>query len=227
MRKNAKWLAMLAALAIAAAGCGAASEEDHSGHEDEGAVSEQPAEETPAEEPAKEEPAQEKPAQEEPAKTLGVETGDTIEIESQIEGMSEKVKVVQYTLTPYGIQYVLRDLLSAPAVENGQVVHTALMGDMTATVKLEVREGMTLDEAVAEAQKAYADGYEAAELADIGTELNSYPGKVQGFQKDEQFHGFHVFEVNGNAVVIHHSYPYDAGDGMGAILHDMLKSLKG
>jgi hypothetical protein len=224
MMKQAKWLAMLAALAIMVAGCGAATNE---GNSDQGnGAAEQPTQETPAEQPAEtptEEPAE--PA-EEPTKELGVETGDTVEIDTQIEGNAEKVKVVQYTLTPYNIGYVLRDLLSAPKVENGQVVHTAKMGDYTASVKLEVKEGMTFEQAVEEARKAYADGYEAADPADIGTELNGYKGMVQGFQKDEQFHGFHVFDVDGLQIVIHHTYPYDAGDGMGAIMHELLKSLK-
>ncbi|TLS50973.1 hypothetical protein FE782_18180 [Paenibacillus antri] len=226
MLKQWKWLAMLAALAIAVAGCGAA-DEGNSDQQDGGAASEQPAQETPAEQP--EAPAGETPTEEpaeEPAKELGVETGETVEIESEIEGTKEMVTVVEYTLTPYNIGYVLRDLLSAPKVENGQVVHTAKMGDYTASVRLEVKEGMSLDQAVEEARKSYADGYEASDPADIGTELNGYVGMVQGYQKDEQFHGFHVFDMDGDAVVIHHTYPYDAGDGMGAIMHDMLKSLK-
>ncbi|HZG76080.1 MAG TPA: hypothetical protein VEZ72_09490 [Paenibacillus sp.] len=221
MMKQTKWLAILAALAIMVAGCGAAADE---GNSDQAASP--PTQETPAEQPAEtptEEPAE--PA-EEPAKELGVETGETVEIDTQIEGNAEKVKVVQYTLTPYNIGYVLRDLLSAPKVENGQVVHTAEMGDHTASVKLEVKEGLTFEQAVEEARSAYADGYEAADPADIGTELNGYKGMVQGFQKDEQFHGFHVFDVDGLPIVIHHTYPSEAGDGMGAILLELLKSLK-
>ncbi|WP_309121929.1 hypothetical protein [Paenibacillus sp.] len=229
MWKQWKWLAILAALAIAVVGCGAA-DEGNSDPKDGGAASEQPAPETPAESP--EAPAGETPTEqpaepaEQPAKELGVKTGETVEIESEIEGMKETVKVVEYTLTPYNISYVLRDLLSAPKVENGQVVHTAKMGDYTASVWLEVKEGMSLDQAVEEVRKSYADGYEASDPADIGTELNGYVGMVQGYQKDEQFHGFHVFDLNGDAVVIHHTYPYEAGDGMGAIMSDMLKSLK-
>src|SRR5690606_30870397 len=104
---------------------------------------------------AAEEPAEE-PAEPVDEKTLGVETDGTSEIEFEIEGMKEKVTVVNYTLTPYNIQYQLRDLLKAPTVENGQVVHKAQMGNNEAIVSLEIMPGATLEEAVAEAQKAFA-----------------------------------------------------------------------
>jgi hypothetical protein len=167
-----KWLMVAAVLAAAVSGCGAAANNgEHSGHEGNGGT-EQPQAETPTEKPA-EEPATEQPAEE--PKTLGVETGAAVEIETMIEGLSEKVNVTEYTLTP----------------------------------------------------ALFQDGYEAAEPIDVPADAYPYAGKLQGFQKDGYFHGYHVFDVNGNALVIYHSYPYDAGDGMGAVMHEFMKSLKG
>jgi len=218
MTMKMKWLTILAVLAVAVSGCGAASEQGNGGQ----GAAEPPAQESPTETT----PPAEQPA-EEPAEELGVETGAEVEIETSIEGMSEKVKVTEYTLTPFGIRYVLRSDMGAPAVENGQVVYKSQMGDDVATIAVEALAGVSLDEAVAEAQKRYADGYEAAELADIGTDLNGYPGKVQGFQKGNYLYGFNAFDVDGTAVVIHSSYPQDAGDGMGAVLYELIQSLKG
>jgi len=222
---NKRKFALLAALAMAltAAGCSGAAEQP---------AQETPSQETPAEQqpteqqPAEQQPEAEQPAEEQAETQLGVETGAATTIDTEVEGMAEQVNVTEYTLTPYNIQFVLRTDMGEPTVEDGKVVYKTQMGDDLATIAFEVKEGMAMADAVAEAQQAYADGYEAQELADIGTDLNGYPGNIQGFQKGDYFYGFHVFDVNGNALVIHHSYPAEAGDGMGAVMHEMLKSIQ-
>ncbi|HZG85729.1 hypothetical protein [Paenibacillus sp.] len=225
---NKRKLALLAALALAltAAGCSGAADGEEPG------ASEQPSQESPSQEtPSQESPTEQTPEAEQPAEeqseaALGVEKGASKTIDTEIEGMSEQVNVTEYTLTPYNIQFVLRTDMGEPTVEDGKVVYKTQMGDDVATISFEVKEGMTMDDAVAEAQQAYADGYEAQEPADIGTDLNGYSGKIQGFQKEDYFYGFHVFSVNDNALVIHHSYPAEAGDGMGAVMHEMLQSIR-
>jgi len=155
-----------------------------------------------------------------------VELGETLEIDTEIEGSTETVTVVEYTLQPYGIKFVLRDLMGAPAVEGDQVVFRAPMGEHEATVAVGVRDGVTLDEAFAEAAALYADGYEANEPETLEAGRYPYPGKSQHFRKDGYYYGFDVIDVDGRMLVIHHSYPFDAGDGMGAVLHEMLTSIK-
>jgi len=226
MNKNGtkwKWLTAVAVLTIVLAGCADANEEG-AGNAEQPPVQETPAEQEP--QPAEEAPTEETPG-EAASEPLGVETGASKEIDTEIEGMAHQVNVTEYTLTPYGIRYELRTDMGEPTVENGQVVYTTQMGDDVAKITLEVKTDATLEEAAAEAQQAFADGYEANPLEDIGTDLNSYAGKVQGFQKDGYFFGFHVFDVDGSIVVIHHSYPAEAGDGMGPVTYELLKSLKG
>lgn len=230
-KKKLKWAAMLAVLTLAVAGCSTSgtgeepNEAPNQGEVQEPATADPTPSEEPGEEPA-EEPAEE-PSAETPSQELGVETGATVEIETTIEGMAENVEVTEYTIAPYGIQYQLRTLMGEPAVENGQVVYKTQMGDDVATVAIEVQEGVSLNDAAAAAQAMFADGYEAGdEPRTIGTDLNGFAGIAQGYTKDGYYHGYHVFEVDGKAVVIYRSYPFDAGDGMGAVMHEMTKSLK-
>lgn len=238
MKNHLKKLAMLALLAAMAAACSNGGGTDETpGQADPPAVEEPtPAPEDPAaENPDGEAPADDETPAEEPADdgmsilpaptVLLVETGEVKEIETQIEGSTEKVNVVEYMLQPYGIKFALRDAMGAPSVEDDQVVFRTQMGDDVATVAVSVKEGVDLETAVAEAALAYADGYEAGELEDLNREWYPYPGKSQHYRKDGYYYGFDVVDVDGALLVIHHSYPFDAGDGMGAVMHEMLASV--
>lgn len=227
-----KWaypVALLALAAVVAGGCTAAGN---------GNV-EQPATETPAEEssgagessgseePAAEAPGAEEPGAEQPAASgLSVTTGAEVQIETSIEGMAEQVEVTEYVIEPYGIKYQLRSAMGEPAVENGQVVYRTQMGDDVATVAVEVWTDTALEDALKLTKEQYAsDGFAGSEVRDASTE--TLTGKVSGFQEDGYYIGYHVYALGSNAVVIHRSYPFDAGDGMAAVLNEMITSLKG
>ena len=157
---------------------------------------------------------------------LKVEIGQTREIETQIEGMTEKVNVIEYTLLPYGIKFALRDMMEGPEVLDGQAVFVREMGENLAIVTVSVAEGADLEAAAAEAAAIYSDGFEAGEAENLDTKRYPYPGKSQHFRKEGYYYGFDVVDVNGLLLVIHHAYPFDAGDGMGAVMHEMLASIE-
>jgi|GEM_PF-3001820 len=229
MLQRMKWMMLAAALAAVVSGCSSTVTNENPGAEPPaGTGTETPAETpTPSEQPGDapaEEPAE--PVEEPTAGDVSVETGAAVEIETMIEGMTEKVEVTEYTLMPHDIHYQLRTAMGEPTVEDGKVVYRSQMGDDVATIAIEVQEGVSLGNAVAEVMKQYKGGFEAQEPMDISTEINTYPGKLQSFQKDNYFHGYKVFDIDGDAFVITYSYPVEAGDGMAAVFAEMLKSIK-
>lgn len=241
MLKNAAMLALAAAIASAcgSGGSGEPQETPEPAPAEQNGGEEPAGKETPAEETDGEGEGGAGQPEEEPEDNpdgevsilpvpadLAVEIGDVKEIETQIEGMTEKVNVVEYVLQPYGIGFSLRDAMGEPSVEDGQAVFRTQMGDDVATVAVGVMEGVTVEEAAAEAEKQYAQGYEGGERQTLNPDLYPYPGIAQHYTKDGYYYGFDVVDLEGRVLVIHHSYPFDAGDGMGAVMHEMLSSIK-
>jgi hypothetical protein len=226
-----KWLITAAALTMLISGCTAAPSEEQAnpgaveqpadpGTEEETNGAEPSGEEAPAEGEA-DEPAQETGEGGPAGDSLSVIKGETKEIDTMIEGMTEKVEVTEFTLMPYDIRYQLRSRFGEPKMENGQAVYTDTMG----TIALEVKPGVSLEDAVSQAQANYADGYEAGEPMDIAADVNSFPGVMQYFHKGNEAYGYKVYDIGGNALVITFSYPLEAGDGMAAVLHELETSI--
>ncbi|NMO95043.1 hypothetical protein [Paenibacillus lemnae] len=162
----------------------------------------------------------------EPDSGLQVHTGSTISMETTIEGMTEEVKVVEYTLTPAGIQYHLRVLMGSPSVEGGQVVYQRAMGEGTAELMVEVLEETPLEEAAGKAQHTLQQkGFTPGQTEKVPQELNGYEGTRQSFLHEDQIHGYYAFDIEASCLIIYYSYPAEAADGMGAVMHEMLQSI--
>lgn len=229
MLAKMKWIAIVLAVLMAVSACSSAKDPGAANDgEGEGTATEVPAEGADGTPPGgtPQEEGQGEPVEDQTAK-FGVMTGGKEEITTMIEGMEEQVEVTQYLITPYSIQFHLRSLMGDPSVDGDQIVFKAPMGSGEATVTIEVREGMSVDQAAEEAKKTFAEGYELVHEADVSSEESAYQGKVASYQKDGYAHGFHALDVNGNAVVIFRSYPQEAGDGMAAILGELTKSVTG
>lgn len=219
-----KWMMTAAALAMLISGCNAAPAEEPENPD----VAEQPADQsgednTGAQPPEEEAPQEDENSAEEPSagESLSVVKGETKEIDTMIEGMTEKVEVTEFTLMPYDISYQLRSRFGEPVIEDGQAVYTDTMG----TIALEVQPGVALEYAAATAQAKFADGYEPGVQTEIPAEVNSFPGVMQYFHKDGKAYGYKVYEINGNALVITYSYPVEAGDGMAAVFNELETSI--
>jgi hypothetical protein len=243
--KKMKRIAILAVLALAAAGCaGTGGDEGVAVNEGEGNV-EQPATQSPEGEMPVEEPSSsdenadepvEAPAEEEPAEEPGepaddaafVSAGEPKEIETTIEGMTETVSVTPYTIVAYGISYDLRTDMGAPEVDAGQrtVKYITQMGDDTAQIVVQVLENTTVNDAVAAMKdlmqsEGYGDEMPVEEIQDA----YSIPFKMANYQGDGYFAGFKVFGFGDHSLVVRHRYPFEAGDGMSAVMREMLSSL--
>lgn len=181
------------------------------------------ANDTPSTLPAPLEPAAGEPSTEGSAGgNLNVTTGETVEIDTMIEGMSEKVQVTEYTLTPYNIFYQMRTLMGEPTVKNGQVIYSSTIG----MIALEIQENKSLDDAVSTAQAKFKDGYKANTQMDISSDVNGHSGMLQYYEKDGSSHGYKVYDINGDALIIYFSYKFEAADGMAAIFNEFETSIQ-
>ncbi|WP_199615245.1 hypothetical protein [Paenibacillus alkalitolerans] len=243
MLQSFRWFVLLTVFTVVLAGCGATSgnggdagDEVESG---EGSVeqpaAQTPAEETPGEEPVSDEQTVEEPvaedesAAEEPTvETEFVTAGEPKEIETTIEGMPEKVTVTPYTIASYGISYDMRTDMGAPEVDSDTrtVTYATQMGDDAAKITVQVLENTSVNDAVAQMKEIMAsEGYGGGGAVDDNADAASLPFKAANYQADGYYAGFKVFGVGEHSLVVKHSYPFDAGDGMAAVMNEMLSSL--
>jgi hypothetical protein len=162
-----------------------------------------------------------------PLADLTMSQGDIIRITTMIEGMEEEVDVTQYRLEPFGISYVMRTDMGEPNVEAKQITYATQIGDDVASVSLYVIADMSLDE-VAGAMKDWFDQHQVnitAPVQDIVNEATSYPGKLQYGQKSLAFVGYEAYQIDDVVLLTLNRYPFEAADGMSAVIHELVSSL--
>jgi hypothetical protein len=162
-----------------------------------------------------------------PLAGLTISQGDIIKITTMIEGMEEEVDVTQYRLEPFGINYVMRTDMGEPNVEANQVTYATQIGDDVASVSLFVIADMSLDE-VAGTMQNWFDHQQVnitAPVQNIVNEATSYPGKLQYGQKSLAFVGYEAYQVEDVVLLTLNRYPFEAGDGMSAVIHELVSSL--
>ncbi|WP_274366185.1 hypothetical protein [Paenibacillus thermotolerans] len=251
MVNKMKWLAVLAVFTLAVAGCSGANGGGAESGADDGTEIQEPAgtgddtvtPEEPADDSSDVQPGQEEPATDEtPADGAGssgsvgtagnaefVTAGEPKEIETSIEGMTEKVKVTPYAIKEFGISYDLRTDMGEPEVDADAqtVTYATQMGDEVARIVVRIMINTSVKDAVqAMKEQMEADGFTSGEGVKVITDSYSVPFNMANYQGDNVYAGFKVFGAGENALVVTHSYPFEAGDGMGAVLNEMLQSLK-
>lgn len=255
MLNKMKRLAVLAAFTLAIAGCSGATGGGAESEAEEGMEVQEPAgtgddtvtsDET-VEEPVDGQPAQEEePATEETPPGEGVEgeaspssvgtagdaefvtAGEPKEIETTIEGMPEKVTVTPYAIQEFGISYDLRTDMGEPEVDadTQTVTYATQMGDEVARIVVRIMKNTSVNDAVqAMKEQMEADGLTPGGDVEENTDAYSVPFKMANYQGDNVYAGFKVFGAGDHALVVSHSYPFEAGDGMSAVLNEMFTSL--
>jgi hypothetical protein len=235
MLSTFKWISILSILTLALAGCaGAGAGGKDAANGADGAV-DQPAAEAPVgnagEEAAGGEESGEAAAEDTGAPVEDAEfvtAGEPKEIETTIEGMNEKVTVIPYTIQAYQISYNLRDRfeLQSSDPKAQTAVYAAKMGEAEATIEVKVLRDTSMKDAVAAMQEELkSEGFNGEAAVEDVRDATAVPYKMANYSGDGTFAGFKVFGLGEHSLVIKHKYPAEAGDGMAAIMNEMLTSL--
>lgn len=159
---------------------------------------------------------------------MEIHTGSTETVIRNIEGHDQEIKVINYHITPYGIDYQLDEVFGVPEVINNQINYTSQNSGYKIT--LEIIEHTNLEKAVSNVQERFeSEGYEESfeegyELTHTRVAENGLIGKTQLYG-DYPMKGYIAYEIDEHALVINFQYSVEGGDSMYPLLGDLRKSI--